>query len=412
MSLSVASQVDLDQAVRGSAEVALLRDGKCIERLLTSNFIAPPMLARTRQAVRANYAPSSALIGARHTDPAPGYPLTHLLLTSDSAAEAAATEILARGRVIGWTNKAAYSGADVERGGANAAESAAGPTQIKYVFDWPTHAANGTFQSLAWVLGNDTWGRQQATWGWRGTGFDSYPHEGGTYDAANDGFLFRSGSTNYRVGRVSKAAATFTGPGGSGPRIMGIANGALWTSTSGDNDFRAYTLGTSTLVETVAGAKANVTGTFRMASIAPAETEFWAINTTDATVQRLNRTTGAHQGTIPLPWVPLTLGTIGNDILICSTGRTTKWARVTPTGEVLWEIAMFESVYSSDMVWIAGAEVNGETWIAGGISSSTQGIHMHRIDTTQALGTRLLLPSAVTKTSADTLKVTYQFDFA
>ena len=54
------------------------------------------------------------------------------------------------GDVKGWSNKSAYSGADTKRGTPNFAESTlwANPNEIKWVFDWPTHAANGTFQSF------------------------------------------------------------------------------------------------------------------------------------------------------------------------------------------------------------------------------------------------------------------------
>ena len=55
------------------------------------------------------------------------------------------------GNQIGWANKSTYSGSDTQRGSPNSAESYANNTRIHWVFDWPTHAANGTFQTIIWA---------------------------------------------------------------------------------------------------------------------------------------------------------------------------------------------------------------------------------------------------------------------
>jgi len=54
------------------------------------------------------------------------------------------------GMQIGWANKSTYSGSDTMRGTPNTAESYATNNRIHWVFDWPTHAANGTFQTIIW----------------------------------------------------------------------------------------------------------------------------------------------------------------------------------------------------------------------------------------------------------------------
>jgi len=54
------------------------------------------------------------------------------------------------GITIGWANKATYSGSDTQRGTPNSAETYANDEKIHWVFDWPTHAANGTFQTIIW----------------------------------------------------------------------------------------------------------------------------------------------------------------------------------------------------------------------------------------------------------------------
>lgn len=55
------------------------------------------------------------------------------------------------GKTIGWANKSTYSGSDTQRGTPNAAESYADNNKVHWVFDWPTHAGNGTFQTIIWA---------------------------------------------------------------------------------------------------------------------------------------------------------------------------------------------------------------------------------------------------------------------
>jgi len=54
------------------------------------------------------------------------------------------------GKMIGWANKSTYQGTDPQRGTPNTAESYANNSRIHWVFDWPTNAGNGTFQSIIW----------------------------------------------------------------------------------------------------------------------------------------------------------------------------------------------------------------------------------------------------------------------
>ena len=54
------------------------------------------------------------------------------------------------GQLIGWANKSTYSGTDTQRGTPNPVETYANNSRVHWVFDWPTHAANGTFQTIIW----------------------------------------------------------------------------------------------------------------------------------------------------------------------------------------------------------------------------------------------------------------------
>jgi outer membrane protein assembly factor BamB len=58
------------------------------------------------------------------------------------------------GNLVGYSNLYTYSGTDTLRGTINLSESNINYNKylrIHLVFDWPTHAANGTFQTIIWA---------------------------------------------------------------------------------------------------------------------------------------------------------------------------------------------------------------------------------------------------------------------
>lgn len=84
-------------------------------------------------------------------------PFINIILT-DYEGEENADEVCVRGNVIAWANKSTeYIGTDPLRGTINNAESElTDRTQsgyLKYVFDFPTHAANGNINSIWWAYG-------------------------------------------------------------------------------------------------------------------------------------------------------------------------------------------------------------------------------------------------------------------
>lgn len=76
----------------------------------------------------------------------------NLILTDYTGAEDAANRYV-RGGIVGWANKStAYAGADAYKGTINIASTDyTNLATIKFVFDWPTTAANGTFRTLWWT---------------------------------------------------------------------------------------------------------------------------------------------------------------------------------------------------------------------------------------------------------------------
>lgn len=80
-----------------------------------------------------------------------------IFLTNYTGAEDATLKRV-QGTVVGWADKfTTYAGADTLRGTINQSESSFTPeTSIKFVFDWPTSAGNGTFQTIWWMPGFST----------------------------------------------------------------------------------------------------------------------------------------------------------------------------------------------------------------------------------------------------------------
>lgn len=83
-------------------------------------------------------------------------PFNTLILTDYNGAESSAEKYV-KGTLIGWADKdTAYAGVDAQRGTINLTESEytfnmqEQKITLKFVFDFPTNAANGTFQSIYW----------------------------------------------------------------------------------------------------------------------------------------------------------------------------------------------------------------------------------------------------------------------
>lgn len=83
-------------------------------------------------------------------------PFNYLLLSDAAVPESADAKELV-GRMVAWASRQTYSGSAINRGTLNTAESwysnrtTAGKTQAHLVFDFPTHAANGTIRTIYWA---------------------------------------------------------------------------------------------------------------------------------------------------------------------------------------------------------------------------------------------------------------------
>lgn len=87
------------------------------------------------------------------------FPFRRIYL-SDYKGEENVNEKYFKGNVVGWCEKnTTYAGSSTTQGTINLSESysevdSEGKILLHFVFDFPTHAANGTFQTIYWVQGS------------------------------------------------------------------------------------------------------------------------------------------------------------------------------------------------------------------------------------------------------------------
>lgn len=110
-----------------------------------------------KQAFNAAYAGSFNINGLSYSLT---NPFENILLTTWTEPEKANTPTIL-GTIRGWANRTSeYAGTDKTRGTINKAETtyttnSDGKSVMSMVFDFPTHACNGTFQSIQWTRTSD-----------------------------------------------------------------------------------------------------------------------------------------------------------------------------------------------------------------------------------------------------------------
>lgn len=110
-------------------------------------------LVHDKQSIKCIYYIYSKIKGSRSSSYYSA-PFQNIVLTSYSGDESADTPYY-KGELIGYTDKgSSYSGSDILKGTINTAETKLGTEGdgvLHFVFDFPTHVANGSFQSIWWI---------------------------------------------------------------------------------------------------------------------------------------------------------------------------------------------------------------------------------------------------------------------
>lgn len=135
----------------GKVKVELFDDltGRKIEEIETNNFISKGAEYYFKILMKNLF--TKDLAGNLAINRSPNNMFGRIILTNASHPEQPEKEWLFNGEVIGWASTTeTYSGSDELRGTINTGESFVDEIQgqVHFVFDFPTHAANGTFQSI------------------------------------------------------------------------------------------------------------------------------------------------------------------------------------------------------------------------------------------------------------------------
>ncbi|MDE4542252.1 hypothetical protein [Thermoanaerobacterium sp. R66] len=254
------------------------------------------------------------------------------------------------GNLIGWADQTAYAGSDTLRGSLNVTESNFNfdrYMRMHFVFDWPTNAANGTFQTIIWAYSNPL----QFAW-YSFSSPDSWPY-GLAWDGTN---LWLTGFNTQKIYKLNPST------------------GAVISSFSSPDSW-PY-------------------------GLAWDGTNLWLAGVNTQKIYKLNPSTGAVISSFSSPdSSPYGLAWDGTNLWLAGV-NTKKIYKLNPsTGAV---ISSFSSPDSSPhgLAW-DGTNL----WLAG---YNTQRIYKLN---QALYGARTLLASPVTKTSTNTMKIQYDFVF-
>ena len=86
----------------------------------------------------------------------PWFPADHIGYWNDATAESASTEVNVAQPLVGWASRLPVGSPSGKRGLVNISESEFTDSYAKWVFDWVTSQGNGTFQSVGWTRVHET----------------------------------------------------------------------------------------------------------------------------------------------------------------------------------------------------------------------------------------------------------------
>ena len=136
-------------APKGLIKVEVFEGNEKIKEINTNNFISKgtrDYLFKT--AIKSLFTQNKAAGGRKIYDEL-GDPFRVIELTDAAHPEEPEEEWLMKGNSLGYAySNASYSGSDRLRGTYNAVESYTTSNKVHMVFDFPTHAGNGTISSI------------------------------------------------------------------------------------------------------------------------------------------------------------------------------------------------------------------------------------------------------------------------
>ncbi|NNV07491.1 hypothetical protein ETC03_14160 [Geobacillus sp. MMMUD3] len=425
--------------LRGFTKIELFdekRFGKKVEEVTAENFISINMKDYLEYILMNEY--SKIGVGLSGTDMMPltyrEFPFNVLALTTDSRPENPQIERVVMGDIIGYSFKNQYVGSDARRGTLNSAESYRDRSMAHFVFDFATNAANGTFSSVVWYadegssssISRQLYYQKKYEWyvqlkGINGFSNSNDDYRGGLcFDGSNFWTLESTGSG------AKKIVEILVTPGTNGKNAT-FTIGRIWDShvsgtysvlldMTSDADFIYYVRGSQGTANTIYLVKKS-DGT-RNTIVLSGFRYLYGIERVGAYFYILGESSTQVNGTYPLRWAKYdsSFNIIeAKNILdngyaygMAYNQQKNEIAVRTNDGIYIFDLQMNRLSYPIAQPSVPGyypgiAVKDGEYFLRNQYS-----FFMAELG---SLGARNLLPTPVTKTSTNTMKVTYDFIF-
>lgn len=325
----------------------------------------------------------------------PGYYLNNIVLTS-STLPPQDIAMQDTGNVIGWANKSTYSGSDAHRGTINTAESYATNDKVHWVFDWPTHAANGTFQTILW--GNIDTGTTGLNSMWstlynmvQGRYIQGLAHGGGYYWLST---TYSSYPYIFKIDPNSFTNIANYGTPDNAPRGITWGNNFLWLAGQEKDEIYKIDPANMTTVSSFSTPYADPRG------LTWYNNHLWVI-CGDNKIYELNPDTGTVLSYLIPPKGNTQTLYFDNNGNIWASDPSIIYKFNPSTGAIL-------TLIDSPTNTIVGIYLNED----GSLIVADNGYSGRIVKITDLqIGARTLLPQPVTKTSTNTMKVQYDFIF-
>lgn len=385
------------------------RTGRKVDESVGENYITPVGLAHNRWKVRNDY--MASMPGSNNLDVEPLNPFNVVWL-SDSTAAIDVNSSAPEGIPLAWANKTAYVGSDVYRGSPNSIECEASAASAKWVFDWPTHAGNGTIGSVGWTNNMTTNAFAWTLWAGIGNGGFGYQNLGGFIDLGDGTALtWVDGQAGSVMSIGPTGNVVLTAKDSFGPTAGQIGVNYVGGITSDGTDW--YAVGyTSAMIRkfpkpTVKGpvtaTSISVPGYTDLRSIAfDGSGNLWVLNASPAKVVQINKVSGA---------------VISEFSLVSGATPTAVWYNsatdqmCVSRGQLGEGYVVPSGTRKSRFICGAGQQVvlpDGSMYGPDGLNYGSWAINHSALN----VGSRVLLPSPVVKSSLQTMKLTYTFTYA
>ena len=396
-------------SVKGSATVELKNGrGKTIEKVEGNNFISSTVLNHALRALQRSFF-SIPNNNRDFYDISSFFPTT-MLYTDSAVAENPLTEVSVTGNVIGFSSLDGNTGADARRGIINTTESSHNINRTRIVCDWPTDKGNGVCRSIYFTLGetlptlSPPMHTLNATQHTINNGTLRY-----NFITSNNEDLFLGNNTSTIIHQLRNNMIISN----TIPSPSGFAGWPNWFTVIGNN---VYTLSSRNLFVTPVGGTTST---------------LLASNVGNSDLQVL-----LAIGNI-IHIFPLGASSTFN-VNRFDVGTMQQLSTITMTSSITWTAERTSFPLSSTVIRVGSSTGNfvdlnlttlqlsdtgiptennsvtlhGGNFVMLNPRSKTQSFFTSPTMTRSNMFSRLLLPANINKTSANTLKITYDFEYS